>query len=226
MSEGVLEAQLARHAGDDDGVGQRLARRLDQLRQVGHPPLRVGHDAVLLGPLRRREEHVGEARGLGRVVGVLDDDELGLAERLLDEIKVRHGRRGVGAEDPDRADGTVEEPLEDLERRPSRRRRDPSLRRAPVALDHGARRRVTDLAVAGKQVRQASRLAAAHGVRLPSQRERPRAGPADLPGRKVQVQDRRVLVGADMALVDAHAPERHRRARPAEPARRGGDDFG
>ncbi len=102
----------------------------------------------------------------------------------------------------------------------------PSSGHSPAPLDERPRGWVDDSPVARKEMRQPSRLAPAHGVRLPRQRERPGALPADLPGREVHVQDRGVLVGADVALVDAHAPERHGRVRPAEAARGVGDDLG
>ena len=61
------------------------------------------------------QQHVGESRGLRRVVGVLDDDELGLAQSFLHEVEIGHGRGRIGAEYPDRANRAVVQPLEDLE---------------------------------------------------------------------------------------------------------------
>ena len=162
---------------------------------------------------------------LGRVVGVLHDHQLGLAQRLLDEIEIRHRRGRVGAHDP-HAHRSRRQPLEDLERgQPGAGAISPG-RHAPVALDSRAIVRVRDAAIARQKVREPAGLAPAHRVRLAGQREGPGAGPADLPGAQVQVEDRRVLVRADVALVDAHAPQRQRGARGAEAPRGGDDDLG
>ena len=83
---------------------------------------------------------------------------------------------------------------------------------APVLLHRGAVLRVGDLAIAGQQMRQAAGLAAAHRVGLARQRQRPRAGAADLAGREAEVDDRAVLQRADGRLVGAHRPQRHRAA--------------
>ena len=100
VREPGLEAHRGRDARDDLGVGQRLARRWDEPRQVRQPALGARHDAVLLGPLRGRQQDVGEGGRLGRMVGVLDDHQLGLAQRPLHDVRVGHGRRRVRAHDP------------------------------------------------------------------------------------------------------------------------------
>ena len=69
-------------------------------------------------------------------------------------------------------------------------------------------------------MRQAADFSAAHGVGLSSERERPAAGLADLAGGQMQIVNRVVLVHADAALVDAHAPERKRLGRLAKDQRR------
>ena len=165
----LLPSHLLREPREDDGVGQRLARGRDELRQVREPPLRVGHHAVLLRPLRGGQQDVREARRVGRVIRVLDDDEVGLPQRLLDEIEVRHRRRGIRAHDPHGADVTARERLEHVECGETGRGRDASWRDAPVALDDGARGRIRDRAIARQQVRKTAGLAAPHGVRLSRQ---------------------------------------------------------
>ena len=69
-------------------------------------------------------------------------------------------------------------------------------------------------AIAGQQVRQPARLAAAHGVRLAGERQGPRAGPPEVSGEQAEVVQGAVLERADRGLVRAHRPERHRRASP------------
>src|SRR3989304_10154688 len=62
-----------------------------------------------------------------------------------------------------------------------------------------------------------------HRVRLAAERERPGARPTDLTGGEVEIDDRRVLVGADMALIAAPAPQSQGSPRPPE-AKGGRDD--
>ena len=80
-------------ARDDVRVGQGLARRLHELGQEGQAPLGVGHDPVLLRPLRGGQEHVGEARGLRRMIGVLHDHQLGVAKAPSRPRRGRASRR-------------------------------------------------------------------------------------------------------------------------------------
>ncbi len=216
IGEGVFPAHLVGEADEDLRVGQRLARGLRQLGQIRETALGIGHDAVLLRPLGGGQEDVGEARGLRRMVGVLDDHQLGLTQSLLHEVEVGHRGGRVGADDPHRPHLARGEALEDLEGRPPGARRDGLCGQAPRALDEARAPASLDGAIAGQQVRQAARLPAAHGVRLAGERERSAPGPPDLSGGQMQVDDRGILVGADVALVDPHAPEAERRARRAE----------
>ena len=219
----LLPAHLVGEPCQDHGVRQRLARWVDEPGQVREPPLGVGHHSFLLRPLGGGKEHVGETCRLRRVIGVLDNHELGLPQRLLDEVEVGHRGRRVGAHDPHRAHLTAREALEDFQRRaPGRRRQAPGGNR-PVTLDGRARGGVADEPVARQEMGEAAGLAPAHRVRLSGQRERPRPRAADLARRKVQIDDRRVLVRSDVALVDPHRPQGERRPRATE-SQRGHDD--
>ena len=112
------------------------------------------------------------------------------------------------------------ERVEERDGRQAGRRRDPPGGNPPVLLHRGAVVGVGDLAVAGQQLRQAAGLAAAHRVGLAGERQRPAARAPDLPGREAEVDQRAVLQRADRRLVGAHRPQRHRRARAREAARR------
>ena len=83
---------------------------------------------------------------------------------------------------------------------------------------------IAELAVRGQQIRHAADLAAAHRVGLPGERERSRAGAADVASREVQIDERAVLVRAIHRLVEALAVERQRGACLGEHAR-GLDDL-
>ena len=68
--------------------------------------------------------------------------------------------------------------------------------------------------LAGQARAHVAHLAAAHGVRLPGQRERAAAGPADRAGGQVQVAEGVGVPGAVRALVEAHRPAAHPVRRP------------
>src|SRR4029450_104647 len=104
--------------------------------------------------------------GLRRVVSILDDHELGLAQGLLQEIEIGHGRGRICAEYPARANGPVEQAFEDLEGRAARHRSYPSCGNSPVPLDHCPGLWVAHVSVAGEQVRAPSGLAAAPSDRV------------------------------------------------------------
>src|SRR5688572_9079936 len=70
--------------------------------------------------------------------------------------------------------------------------------------------RVGEVAMGGERGREPADLPSAHGVRLPGEAQRTRAGPADLAGGEVQADQRRVLVGAACRLVEALAVEGER----------------
>ena len=62
-------------------------------RTSADAPLGVRHRPVLLRPLRGGQDDVRERAGLGRVVGVLDDHELGAAQRRGEARRRRAARR-------------------------------------------------------------------------------------------------------------------------------------
>ena len=66
-------------------------------------------------------------------------------------------------------------------------------------------RRVLDVHVGCQHVRQPTHFAPAHGVGLSRQRERPRAGFANSPGRQMAIDDRVDFIGARRRLIDALA---------------------
>ena len=68
-------------AREDLPVGQGVAGRVDDPPHEGHPALGVRLRSLLLRPLRGREHDVREGARLRRVVGVLDDHEVGAVQR-------------------------------------------------------------------------------------------------------------------------------------------------
>ena len=180
-------------------------------------PLAVGAGALLLGPLRRRQQHVGQSRRLGRVVGVLHDDQLGLGQGAADLVQVGQADRGIGRRDPDRLEPPLFQGPEHLHGRQARLRGDRARGATPERLDLGAVPGVLGEPIARQGLRQQAGLAAAHRVRLAGQRERPRPRLADLAGQQVQVDEAVVLPHADGALVQPHAVEGQPGARPRDP---------
>ena len=186
----------------------------------GQAALRVRHHPVLLRPLRGGQEDVGEARRLGRVIGVLHDDQLGLAERLLDEVQLGHGGGGIGADDPHRAHLAAREPLEDLQRGAARRGRDPPGRARPSAArpPRAPRgRSPVDSRAGGGERPPVSRPPIALG--WPVSEKGPAPGRPIWPVARCRLMMAAFLSVPDVALVDAHAPE-GQRARARRPKRR------
>ena len=118
-------------------------------------------------------------------------------------IGLRHGDDRIGGHDPQRLDAAVGDGAEHVDGLQAGLGGDS--RRAPEALHAVAIVGVLDVHVGGEHVGEAADLAAAHGVRLAGERERPHAGPADAAGRQVAVDDGVDLVGAGGGLVDALA---------------------
>ena len=67
--------------------------------------------------------------------------------------------------------------------------------------------RIGEIAMGREGRREPADLAPAHGIRLSGEAERPRARPADLSRREMQVDQRRVLRRAAGRLVEALAIE-------------------
>src|SRR5579864_3239839 len=80
-SEGKARvAHCLRVARKNLPVGQRSAWRCHNLLALRYEPLAARARAGLLGPLRDRQQHVGQTSRFGRMIGVLDHDQLRLAE--------------------------------------------------------------------------------------------------------------------------------------------------
>ena len=58
--------QSAGETTQDLQVGANARRRLDDFSPPQHAAFEIGHGAILFRPLRRRQDHVGQARGLGQ----------------------------------------------------------------------------------------------------------------------------------------------------------------
>ena len=174
-------------------VGPRLARRRTECALARNAAFRIGDGAVLLAPAGRRQHDIGKARGVGRPA-VGDDDERTSAQRRAHPPGARHAGGRIGVDDPQRLDRAVA-----ARRRTVRRPSVPAALRCAAPSRTGARDRTSRVVKAhmrGELIGEAADLAPAHRVRLTGQRERPHAGPADAPGRKMAVDDRVDLVGA------------------------------
>src|SRR5258708_9741576 len=75
--------------------------------------------------------------------------------------------------------------------------------RTPEPLHEFAMLRVLELHVGGELIGEPADFAAAHGIGLAGQRERPHAGPSDAAGQQMAVDDRIDLVVAAARLVYA-----------------------
>ena len=208
---------------DDAPVGAGLAGRRHGAVHAADAALRVGDAAVLLAPGGGRQQQVGVGGGLGAAVGVLQHHEVAARQRRVHRGQLGHRLGRVGAGDPQGLDLAGARRAEQLHRAEAGLGR--YVGHPPEARDFGAVSGVGELPVGRQQVGEGADLAPAHRVGLAGQRERAAARPADLPGGQRQGDQRGAVVGAVGGLVEALAPQGHRRAGGAPPARRG-DDVG
>ena len=132
---------------------------------------------------------------------------------------VGHRLRGVAAGNPQGLDAPGVDGVKQLNRGQAIVVR--QLLDAPVTRHFFTVLAVAGVAVARKQIAQAAGFPSTHGIGLAGEGERPGAGPADLPGGQVQVDQGAVLGAAAARLVEAHAPQGQKARRAADQARAG-----
>ena len=199
-----------RHFGDDAPVRPGLAWRWHRGAHAADAAFAVGHGAFLFAPGGGGQQQVGIACGGRGGIGVLQHHELGALQGAAHQGLVGQAVRGVGAGNPQQLDLAVGSGLEQLHRRLAGR--GGHLGHAPQGGHFGAVLRVGQVAVGAELVGQRAHLAPAHGVGLAGERERPRAGFADLAAGQVQVDEGGVVVGAAYRLVQALAIQAERGA--------------
>ena len=209
--EGLAVAERGSDAADDLPIRQRVARRLADLFEEADAAFAVRHRTGALAPLCGGQDHVGEAAGLGWVVGVLDDHQLRATQRRFDAGGVGQRGDGVAAGDPDDFDFVALEGFDHFDGGEAGAVRDRPGRKVPGFLGRGAVLGVGDEAMAGEGGGEAAGFAAAHGVGLAGEREGAGTGPADVAGGEREVQQGEILVNAGAALVGTHAPEAEHR---------------
>ena len=163
----------------------------------------IGDGAVLLAPGERRQQHVRElppCRCCPTTSETTTNSQLRSAALHL--VGVRQADYRIGRHDPHGLDA--------CRRGCGRTSRPPSGPGGSAmrglsqnCCTAGAARLIVQIDVCGERVREAADFAAAHGIGLARDRERPGAGFADAPGGKVTVDDGVDLVGARRALVHA-----------------------
>ena len=94
-----------------------------------------------------------EAAGRRRMISVLHDHQLGVAQRLFDQVEVRRGGCRIGAENPDRLELSLCECFKLLEGRQSGLRPNASAWDTPKALYFLAIGWIFDASVARQHVR-------------------------------------------------------------------------
>ncbi len=206
VAGGQSSGQASRKVHRDGPVVAGLARRWHGRPHAADAALAVGDRAVLFPPGGGRQQQIGMGGGGGVCVRLLHDDELAAFQGPAHGGLVGQRLGWVGAGNPQGPHGPVGGRFEHLDGAQAGLGR--HLRHAPQCGHLGAVRRVAQVAVGRQQVGQAAHLAPAHGVGLPGQRERPRTAAANLAGGQVQVDQRGVLVGAAVALVQALAVQR------------------
>ncbi len=132
--ERVVVTERAADGSEDLPIGAGLARRGQGRAHPRDASLGVRHRALLLRPLGGGEEVIGEAPALGRIVGVLDDHELGAVERAGQAGRVREAHERVRRNDPDGLDPARLEPGEEVARHEPGRGGELARSQAPGAL--------------------------------------------------------------------------------------------
>ena len=211
--------QPVREVDRDPPVVTRLAEGRQGSALARDAAFRIGHRAVLLAPGGGGQQQVRIGHGLGAGVALLDDDEIAFLQGRAYRVLIGQGVGRVGADDPKGLEPARLEHLHGGEAWLVRH-----ALHAPQPCHLGAVHQVGQVAMCRQQRGHAADFAPAHGIGLAGERERPGAGPADLAGSEMQIDERGVLVRAVRGLVETLAIERQRRA-GGEPAR-GGDKGG
>ena len=101
------------------------------------------------------------------MIGVLYDHELGLAQRLFDEVEVGHRRRWIGGHDPQGFDAAVANCLKKIDRLAAGLRSDG--RRRPEILHKCAVPWVGNVHMGGKRIGETAHFTPAHRIGLAGQ---------------------------------------------------------
>ena len=219
VGEVAALAEALGQADQDADVRGDADRRRHGALAADDAAFEVGHRAVFLRPLRRREDDVGHAGRLGQEE-VGDGEEVERREPRFHLVRRRRRDQRVEAHDEQGADAAVgaaalEQLVGRLARSGERVGRD-----APHAGDGAARRRIADRAIAGQLVGLLAVLAAALAVALAGEdAEAAALGAGEAAGeRDVDVGER---VGHALRLLLGAAPGQHEAAggRAEEPRR-------
>ncbi len=203
VSEGVRKAHALGHLADDPPVRSRSAGSRQERALAGDTALRIGRRAVLFAPGGRGQLHAGVADRVGLANDIGDDEERAIADRLLHEVRLRHGVDRIGRHDPQRLDATVPDGAEHVDGLQPRPVRDH--RRTPEALHEVAMAWVLDFHMGCKRVGETTDFAAAHGVGLSGDRERPHSRLPYSASCQMTVDDRVDFGRAQRRLVDTLA---------------------
>ena len=213
-------AEAPRDLGDDPPVLPRLAGRRQERPLARDAALGVGDRAVLLAPRRAPAGGCGRHRRCRwRAIASETTESSQAAQRVAHRVGVGQAGDGIGRHDPHRLDLAGAHRLEQFDRLQARPA-SPCAVGVPEAADAVDVGR-GEIHVRGERVGERADLAAAHGVGLAGDRERPHARPADAAGQQMAVDDGVDLVDAGARLVDALRIERDRLLGAREPVEEG-----
>ena len=214
---GVRLAPRAAHAvgevEDDGQVVARAGRRLDRLAHPLDAALGVGDGALALRPgSRRREDDVGQRRGLGQEE-VLHDEELEALEQVDRALLVGLGLDRVLADAVDRGQVAALDRVEHPRQVPAAPGRDGD---APLGVELRPELVVLDVLEARQAVGERAHVAAALDVVLATQRVDAAAVAADVARQQDQADQGQDVVDRVVVLGDAQRPADHRARRRGE----------
>ncbi len=193
---------------DDPQVLAHFSRWIQRLAPKLHQPIRIGERAGLFGIAGCRQHNVGKGSGFGQEQ-ILDHQmvELGQGGTHVRRFRVGHGR--ILAHDVHAADLAVMDGVRDLGRG------QPWLRvqlAAPQRFETLPCRGILDALVVREGRGHQADVGCSLDVVLSANRVQPGARAPDLASEECQRNQATRIVGAVLALRDAHAPDDHRSA--------------
>ena len=204
IGEGLPETQALGDFANDPPIRSRFARQWKKGTLTRNAPLGIGDDPVLLAPGGCWQQHMGA--GVERVIGAQhfgDSEEIETTQRFARMIGLGQRHRRIGRHDPERANALLGNGVEHLHGLQALALR--HHRRVPEALD-AINLRWRKPHMRRQHIGEAARLAAAHSIGLPGEREGPRALLGNAPARHMAMDDGVDFICPLRRLVDALAP--------------------
>ena len=190
---------------DNAEVVESLTGCFFDLANGAEATLGVDEGAVFFTPARSREDEIRHLGGFGRLIHVLDDEEIEFFADASEVILGDPGVVGIGGDDPESFDFAFVDGFDDLVVGVAGGVLDLVVFDAHEAAHFFAVGGVAEV-VSAKEVGGVGEEARAHGVALASDGVGSGTGLADVAGHQLQVDDGLRGTNSLVALIDAHGP--------------------